>query len=207
LSAEGFATAAHGLWSGWTLDPLVVVGITLAGTAYYTGRQRGRRRQRDAWRGRCFAAGLVAVAVALLSPLDQVSNALASTHIVQHLLLVLVAALLAASTPSTALVRGTPAIVRRTVARWRVRTRLTRRNTGLLRHPGAVWLLHVGSLWFWHESVPYDLALEHDVVHALEHATFLLTAVLFWGLVVEAYRPGGMSPGFVVVLLFATAHA
>jgi putative membrane protein len=206
IAHPGQPPQPHDLWSDWSLDPLVVMGITLVGTAYHIGRQRGRRRPRDAWRDRCFAAGLVAVAVALLSPLDQMSNTLASAHMVQHLLLVLVAApLLAASTPSTALVRGTPAVVRRTIGRWRVRTGLTRRNTGLFRHPGAVWLLHVGSLWFWHASVPYDVALEHDLVHALEHATFLLTAVLFWGLVVYASRPGGLSPGFVVVLLFATA--
>lgn len=206
LAHPGQPPQPHDLWTGWVPDPLTLAALVLTFWAYSVGRACGRQRPGDAWRDRCFVGGLAAVAVALLSPLDAASNALASAHMVQHLLLMLVAApLLAFSAPGTALMRGTPAVVRRVAGTVRVRTRLTRRNTGILRRPGAVWQVHVGTLWFWHAATPYDAALERDLVHALEHALFLVTAVLFWALVRDARRPGGMSPGFGVILLFATA--
>jgi cytochrome c oxidase assembly factor CtaG len=148
----------------------------------------------------------VAVAVALVSPLDALSSALASGHMVQHVLLLLVAApLLALSAPSSALLRGSPLAVRRASGRWRRRLRLTRGNLRALRHPAAVWLLHVGTVWFWHAAVPYGAALESEFLHVLEHAGFLVTAVLFWRVVIGARGAGRVSYGFGVLLVFAMA--
>jgi cytochrome c oxidase assembly factor CtaG len=198
--------APHDLWSAWNLDPVVVLGLLLAIWMFRWGYVRGRTLPLDRRRARYFAGGLVALAVALVSPLDALSGALASAHMVQHLLLVLVAApLLAFSGAAATLVRGTPSTVRRSLGRWRGRLRLTRARTGALRHPATVWLLHVGALWFWHAAGPYGAALDHALVHALEHASFLITGVLFWNVVAASRRPGGMSPGFGVLLLFATA--
>ncbi|WP_233512370.1 cytochrome c oxidase assembly protein [Micromonospora deserti] len=180
-------------------------GILLAAWVYRSGRSRSRPPADDR-RGRCFAGALAVLGIALLSPLETMSSALASAHMVQHLLLVLVAApLLAFSAPWAAVLRGTPLVVRRSAARWRRRLRLTRGNTRFLRLPGTVWLLHVGTLWFWHAAVPYGAALEHEIVHVLEHASFLITAVLFWTAIIGIRRTGGMSPGVGVLLVFATA--
>jgi putative membrane protein len=206
VAHAGQPPAPHDLWAAWNLDPLLVVGCLLAVWAYRRGQGGGRRREADRWRGRCFAVALLALGVALISPLDALSSALASAHMVQHMLLVLVAApLLALSAPSSALLRGSPLGVRRASGRWRRRLGLTRANLRALRHPATVWLLHVGTLWFWHAAVPYDAALDNQFLHVLEHASFLGTALLFWRVVIGTRSPERVPNGLGALLVFAMA--
>jgi putative membrane protein len=197
--------APHDLWGAWNLDPLLLAGLVLAAAAYRRGRAR-HRREGETLRASCFAGGLVVIAIALISPLDALSGALASAHMVQHVLLLLVAApLLALSAPSSTLVRGSPALVRRSGARWRRRLRLTRHNLRTLRHPATAWLLHVGTLWFWHAAMAYDAAIQSKLVHILEHSSFLFTGMLFWRVVIDTRNAGRVSHGLGVLLIFAMA--
>jgi putative membrane protein len=206
LAHPGQPPAPHDLWSAWNLHPVLLAGLLLAAWAYRRGRTGGPRRPVDTWRARCFAVALVAIGLALLSPLDALSSALASAHMVQHLLLILVAApLLALSAPSSAILRGSPLAVRRASGRWRRRLGLTHGNLGVLRHPAAVWLLQVGVLWFWHAAAPYDAALGSEPLHLLEHASFLVTAVLFWHVVIGVRGAARVSNGLGVLLVFAMA--
>jgi putative membrane protein len=196
----------HDLWRAWNLDAVVIAVGVLAVWAYRRGRTGGHGRAADAWRARWFAGALLALGVALLSPLDAVSGALASAHMVQHLLLVLVAApLLALAAPGSALLRGSPLGVRRAAGRWRRRLGLTRDRLRPLRHPATLWLLHVATLWFWHAAVPYDAALGNQLVHAAEHASFLVTAWLFWRVVIGARSPERVPDGLGVLLVFGMA--
>jgi putative membrane protein len=206
LAHPGQPPAPHDLWSAWNLDPVLLGGFLLAAWAYRRGQTGGPGRAADTWRARWFALALVALGVALLSPLDALSSALASAHMVQHLLLMLVAApLLALSAPSSAILRGCPLAVRRASGRWRRRLGLTHRNLAVLRHPAVVWLLQVGVLWFWHAAVPYDAALASEPLHLLEHASFLATAVLFWHVLISPRGRGQVSPGLGVLLVFGMA--
>jgi putative membrane protein len=206
LAHPGQPPAPHDLWSAWNLHPVLPGGFLLAGWAYRRGRTGGPRRPVDTWRARCFTAALVALVLALVSPLDALSSALASAHMVQHLLLLLVAApLLALSAPSSAILRGSPLAVRRASGRWRRRLGLTHGNLAVLRHPAAAWLLQVGVLWFWHAATPYDAALDNEFLHVLEHASFLVTAVLFWHTVIGVRGAARVSGGLGVLLVFAMA--
>jgi putative membrane protein len=206
LAHPGQPPAPHDLWGAWHLDPVLLLGLLLAAWAYRRGQASGPRRPADTWRARCFTLALTALGVALLSPLDALSSALASAHMVQHLLLVLVAApLLALSAPSSAILRGSPLAVRRAASRWRRRLGLTHRNLRALTHPAAAWLLHVAVLWFWHAAVPYDAALASRPLHLLEHASFLVTAALFWHVVAGARSAGRVSNGLGVLLVFGMA--
>ena len=199
--------APHDLWSAWNLDPVLVAALSATAWAYWRGAGGGRhRRPVEVWRHRCFAGAMVAVGLALLSPLDALSGALVSAHMVQHVLLALVAApLFALSAPVATLLRGSPAVVRQVSVTWRRRLRLTRGNTWLLRHPVTVWLLHVGALWFWHAAVPYQAAVAHHLVHVVEHASFLVTGVVFWRVVVGGREADRISHGSGVLLVFAMA--
>jgi putative membrane protein len=206
LAHPGQPPAPHDLWSAWDLHPVLLGGLLLAAWTYHRGQSRGPKRPADRWRARCFTAALVALGLALLSPLDGLSSALASAHMVQHLLLLVVAApLLALSAPSSAILRGSPLAVRRASGRWRRRLGLTHGNLGVLRHPAAVWLLSVGVLWFWHAAGPYDAALDSEPLHLLEHVSFLVTAVLFWHVVVGVRGTARVSDGLGVLLVFAMA--
>ena len=203
LAHQGLPLAPHDLWGAWSLDPLVVLGLALAGLAYLRGRTPGHR-EGDVRRARCFAAALGAIAVALVSPLDAMAGALASAHMVQHVLLLLVAApLLALAAPSSAILRGCPLAVRRAAGRWRRRLGLTHDRLRGLGHPVTVWLLHTATIWLWHAAVLYDAALDNELVHAIEHATFLVTAVLFWRVVLGARTAGRVPAGLGALLVFA----
>jgi putative membrane protein len=204
IAHAGQPLEPHDLWRAWNFDVPLLVSVALALWAYGRGRVHGPRRECDAWRARCFTGALAVVVVALVSPLDALSGALASAHMVQHVLLLLVAVpLLALSSPAAVLLQGAPPRVRQATGRWRRQFRLTRANLRPLRHPAAVWALHVATIWFWHAAVPYDAALDNHLLHIGEHASFLVTGLLFWRVVLGAR--GTVSNGLGVLLVFTMA--
>lgn len=200
------------LWGRWALDPLVLFTVAAAGAAYATGYRHLRRtagpgRVVSPAQGWSFAAGLVLVLVALVSPLDALSEALFSAHMGQHLLLGLLAPLL--------LVAGAPV----TVTAWALapdrRRRWLhagRRALGPL-HTGrsSVGLalvaigLHTVAWWAWHLPSLYDAAVDHSWVHVLEHETLLASGLLFWWVIV-AVRWRERS-GVAVLYLFVAGLA
>jgi putative membrane protein len=205
LAHAGRSLAPHDLWGSWSAEPMVLVGVAVAALLYHRGRRAGpaTRVDRRAW---CFVGGLVAVVVALVSPLDALSGALASAHMVQHVILVSVAApLLAVSAPGVTLLRGAPLAVRRATGRWRRRLGLRPPVVHALANPVTAWLLHAGVLWLWHAAVLYEAALAQPVVHAVEHGTFLASALLFWRVVAGARGPGRATAGIGVLLVFGMA--
>lgn len=204
LAHAGQPVAPHDVWGAWNADVPLLVGLGLALWLYRRGRSTGPRRDANAWRARCFAGALAVAGVALISPLDALSDALASAHMVQHVLLLLVSApLLALSSPGTTLARGTPPALRRAMGRWRRQFRLTPARLRPLRSPAAVWALHVATLWFWHASVPYGAALDNHLLHAVEHASYLATGFWFWQVVLGAR--GAVSNGLGILLVFTMA--
>ena len=74
LAHAGHPPTPHDIWGAWNADPVLLVGLALAGWAYGRGAA-GRSGEVGAWRKRCFAGAMVAVAVALVSPLDALSGA------------------------------------------------------------------------------------------------------------------------------------
>ena len=143
------------------------VTLVLAGAIYI----RGVRRRRGRWpRRRCLAAAGAALAIvgALLSPLDRLAAESLTAHMVQHTLLILVAA------PMLALARPFP-VLSSAIApmRWP-------RGLAFLPGPGVACVLHGIALWVWHLPGPYDLTLSSAPAHAIAHLTLLGTAVLLW---------------------------
>lgn len=205
LAHQAGVPTAHDLWIRWNVDPLILFGLGLAAWTYYRGaRRRGRRN--DAWRSRCFYAALVTLGVALLSPLDVLAHELASAHMVQHVLLVVVAApLVAASAPFTTMLAGAPSSILRGVGRTRRRLRFATNALETLRRPAVAWLLTAGTLWFWHASGPYEAAVEHDAIHALEHGSFIVTGVLFWSAIVHVRHSSRTPYGYGALLVFTMA--
>jgi putative membrane protein len=167
---------------------LPVVSVMLVGVLYAHGVWRpGRRRLREQvlgrWRVAGFLGGITVVAVALAPPMHRAADLSLAGHMIQHLLLIAVAApALAFGRPTFVLgAAGSPlrAVVRRAAP-------LARR---ILERPLLVWILHVGVLWLWHLPGPYALALVDPVVHALAHVTLLASSVTFWLVVTEPGAP------------------
>lgn len=201
LAHAGAPPAPHDLWSAWSLDPIVLAAVALAWWLFRRGiRSAGRHGvTRQSW----FTWGLIAAALAVLSPVDAMGSALASAHMVQHLLLIMVAAPgLAQARPGQTLLLGLPRGARKRLGGVRRRLRLTPATIQRISHPGMVWLVFAAGLWFWHLPGPYDAAVDSDLVHAVEHATFIAVALLFWATILNT--PARLQ-GLAVLGVFAAA--
>ena len=216
LAHAGQPIAPHDLWGAWTLDPsllalLVATVLVYAHTVRGLWRTGGRGAGISERAVALFAAGILALVIALVSPLDALSESLFSAHMVQHLLLALVAApLLLLGRVHLGILPVLPVGWRRRGARAIART--------LRRHPATAVVtavgLHIGTLLAWHLPVLYDAAVQDPLLHVTEHATLLLTALGFWT-VMGAARPrpvavAGLAAfvaSLVSVLLAATMTA
>jgi putative membrane protein len=202
------APEPHDLWSAWTWSPTVLAGLAAGAWIYARGiralwARAGHGRVVNGWRAASYFAGLAAVFVALVSPVDALGDALFSMHMTQHLLLIMVAApLIVLGDPVTVTLWAFPLRWRRRIGLAFSRPRWLRRAWGALTLAPIAWAIHVVTLWLWHAPVFYEMALQSEAVHEFEHATFFVTALLFWWLL---FAPHGrrLSIGAKVAYLFA----
>ncbi len=173
----------------WSLPPEVVAGMLLAAGLYMWGARRvADAHPRHPWpwaRLVCFLFGLGAVYLALGSPVERYDTTLFWVHMVQHLLLISVAApLLMLGAPVTLAVRAASPRWRRRILRllrsWPVR---------VLTFPVVTWGLYAAVLWGTHFTPIFDAAVRDPALHQGEHALYLLAACLWWWPVV------GLDPG------------
>ncbi len=170
----------------WNFEPTVVAGLALAMVLYAVGWMRLRRRAGDTadlppWRAWCFAAALGAVALALLSPIDALSEVLLSMHMVEHLLLVEVAApLLLLGAPLLPLLWALPRSAREGAGSLFVNRRALGHVFGALSYPLAAVTIYLAVLAIWHVPALYDAAQGRTAVHDMEHTIFLGSALLYW---------------------------
>jgi cytochrome c oxidase assembly factor CtaG len=168
----------------WNLRPEVILPLLMAAGLYSVGCWRlSRRASTPIARTRVGFAlgGLLAIALALVSPLDRHADRLFVAHMVQHMLLIAVAApalLLADPFPIVVWALPRPARVR--AGRWLRRASPFGRVWGSLTAMGVTWIGYALVLWGWHVPVAYDAALSDRLVHDVEHVTFFIGAVLFW---------------------------
>jgi putative membrane protein len=188
----------------WTGGPalLWVLGAALL---YRLGGRGTPARRGDGWRAAAFGGGLLAVVVALDSPLDDYADQLFWAHMTQHLLLIGVAApLLALARPWARMWRGLPLAFRRDVAGALAgpAARPARRAAAFAGGAVVSWLLFNLTFLTWHLPGLYDATLRLEFVHALEHLSFFATALLFWTRVVPSapWRSPLGEPGKLVYL-------
>ena len=177
--------------TSWTIAPAVLVSVAVYAYVYGVRWRHVRRDNgpRNAGLGRLalWLTGLTLVLVALVSPVDRISEQLASAHMVQHLVL-------ADLVPITLILAFTKVLLRpvtRTVHD-------IEKRAGWLAHPVAGVVAYVGFMWLWHVPAMYDAALNHSGVHVLEHLTFAFSGSLYWWHLISPIRSrlrlGGMAP-------------
>ncbi len=197
------------LWRWWTFSPDVVVPILLATFLYIVGatRLRRRSRRRAALRTRavvCYAAGTLALIAALVSPIAALGTRLLSAHMLQHVLLMLVAApLLVLGRPLVAMPWALPRGARRGLGHELARPAV-RRSWRVFSNPYLVWVMHAAAIWLWHAPPLYQATLQSSLVHALQHMSFFGTALLFWWSAFE-FGQHRSRAGTGVLYLFTTA--
>lgn len=162
----------------WSWQPAILIGLgaVAAGYAYFfyylrrQGQLEALMQQGLVKRGQpwYFALGLATLLIALISPIDVLSNVLFLMHMTQHVLLVMVAAPL--------ILLGLPAaLVKPLIQNDRLKDLLT-----WLTNPITAFGLYNLTLVVWHLPVLYEATLHNDTIHDLEHALFFYTALLSW---------------------------
>jgi putative copper resistance protein D len=191
----------------WPLDPLLIAGLVVSGTIYLRADRRVRTRRKGVLprtRPLWFVCGLVVILVSLQGPLDARAGTSFTAHMVQHLLLTMIAApLLVLGAPvALALLASARATRRRLVSVLRSRPARVATN------PVFAWALFVVVLWGTHFTELYSIALQDNAVHALEHLLYLVAAVLFWIPVVGVDpSPSRLSHPARILYLFLTMPA
>ncbi|MGH7334392.1 MAG: cytochrome c oxidase assembly protein [Candidatus Rokuibacteriota bacterium] len=191
------------------LEILFPLGIALAlyATGWWRLRRRAPRRARLCGLG-YYLAGVGAVGVALLSPLDSLAERSFLVHMLQHLLLINVAApALLRANPLPTLLWGLPKTLRTRVGRLLAPGRWLRLVWRALTGMPAAGLTYALTLWLWHLPIAYDAALTNRLLHDLEHVAFLGAGALFWWpLIRPAPRfRAGAGPAVRVAYLVVTA--
>ncbi len=179
---------------------LLIYGIGLARLWRSAGYGHGIRPREAA----AFACGWIVMLVALSPALDELSDTWLVAHMLQHELLMVVAApLIAVSAPLIAVLWAIPAGHQAAGAPSVRRPSITSLWTALTA-PASAFLLHAVALWVWHIPALYDYALEPEGIHAVQHLCFFGSAALFWwGIAHGRHRRRGY--GAAVVFVFATA--
>ena len=181
----------------WRLE--VIIPLLILGYLYAVGWWRLRKRTADfrrarqtphqpltaTWRLISYETGLVLVALSLLSPIDSLGQQLFFMHMIQHLLLIMIAPpLLLIANPMPVLLWGLP-------DKWRLkaghalgyalhRDSQIRQILRTLTAPGIIWLVWVIALFGWHDPNMYNAALRYEFIHDLEHLSFFIASMLFW---------------------------
>lgn len=194
-------------WDGWGSEPWVVASLAAAAIFYAVGlwrlwRRAGRGRGISPAQAGRFAAGWAVLALALASPIDALGGALFSAHMAQHELLMVVAApLLVAARPLEAWAWSLAPRWRRLAGRL-FRTSPWRAGWRAATTPLGAWLIHAVVLWAWHVPALFAAALAHEGLHALQHASFLASALLFWWSVLgQPVRPAAaLASAFTTML-------
>lgn len=191
-------------WNPWPSLTLAASAVMYASGAWRLTRRPAGIRALQRHQVVAFAGGWLVAALALISPIDTVSELLLSVHMSQHMLLILIAApLLVLGRPGFTMLWALP-------ASWRIRVGHVSHGAFIrpvwraVTHPLVAFVAHAIAIWTWHVPLLYDAAVAHDGIHFVEHITFVFTAGLFWWALIEG-RYGRAGYGVSVFYVFATA--
>ena len=165
----------------WSFEPSVLIGVAALAILYLLAWRRGRAtgspHRPGFGRLALFAAGLLLILAALVSPLDDLGDQLLVMHMIQHILLLDIAPIL--------LILGLSKVLLRPVTR-----RLTsiERRAGYLAHPAFAAFAYIAIMWAWHVPAMYDEALRNTTVHAFEHLCFFTVGALYWWHILSPIR-------------------
>jgi putative membrane protein len=206
---DGQLLAPHDLWGAWSFEPWVMIGLALTGWLYLTGlralwRSAGPGHGIRRWEAAAFAGGWMVLLLALVSPLHRLGGVLFSAHMAQHeLLMVAAAPLLVLGRPVVPFVWTLPMRWRRAVGDWAASAPVGG-GWELLTLPLVAWTLHAIAIWLWHAPPLFEATLRSELIHTLQHLSFLGTGLLFWWALLRG-RTGRLGRPAAVLYLFTTS--
>jgi len=198
-------TTVADLFTQWDIPWLVTSELAVTGLIYVRGFRRIRRTrpaQFPAWRLWTFLGGLLALFVAVSSPLDTFSESLLFMHMAQHFVLMSIAPpLIIFGAPVVPMLRGLPRRVIRLLRPLFV-TRALPAAGRFLTRPRVAWLAMAVSYVVWHVPSAYEFALSSENWHNCEHACFFFSNLLFWWPIIRPWPTrASFSPWLLVPYL------
>lgn len=199
----GMPLDGHTQLNPWQVDPIAVPLLLITAWVYWRGCQRFRTRAATFRQQQYyFWIGWIALVIALASPLDPMGEYLFSAHMVQHELMMLVAApLLALSQPASTLLRGMVVPLGRAFGKL-ARNKTARSIWNRISSPVTAWFIYAIGLWAWHLPSFFNAGLQNNWAHALQHISFLCAALVFW---FALFRSVHKSTSAAALYLFTTA--
>jgi putative membrane protein len=183
-----------GVFAPLEMAPLLLAAVLYAKRA---STLAGRGRPVPLWRQACFAAGLLMIVAALISPIGHISEELVIAHMVEHLMIGDLASLL--------LVLGLTGPLLQPVLAIKLFDRLR-----ILAHPLLAFPLWLANFYLWHVPALYDAAYGGAALHAVEHTTFIFFGCLMWmpvfgPLPTPQWFTAGWKVGYVIAVRFSGA--
>jgi cytochrome c oxidase assembly factor CtaG len=187
----------------WSIPPVATFALLLTAVAYLRGwvsLRRAGSTELPPWRAITFLAGLLSLWIALASPLDTFSGFVLTAHMLQHMLLMMVAPpLILLGAPLIPIVRGLPRFAAREFAGPFLNWPLANRIGTALTNPVFALILMGVVTFAWHTPRLYELALGSSSWHEVEHACFFLTSIIFWWPVVQPWPSRAQWPRWAMV--------
>jgi cytochrome c oxidase assembly factor CtaG len=188
----------------WSIPVPVTLALVVTSALYALGWWRLRRAEGGATGAghlAAFGGGMLALWIAVGSPLEAFDEDLLSAHMAQHLLLMAVAPpLLLLGAPVQPILLGLPRVVVADALGPLLRLRPVKSVGHTLSSPWLCWLAGTATLILWHLPGPFEFALRNDFWHDVEHLSFFATSLMFWWPVVEPRPSVGRWPRWTVPL-------
>jgi putative membrane protein len=179
------------LITDWDIPPVTSLALAVVAIVYSIGWNRARKTrlaELPRWRLVAFLAGIVAIFLAISSPLDTLSESLLFMHMAQHFVLMSVAPpLIVLGAPVVPLLRGLPRPMIRACLGPLFGSRAVRSLFRVVMLPSISWMAMNAAYVGWHVPAAYDFALQSEAWHNVEHACFLFTSILFWWPVIRPW--------------------
>ena len=187
----------------WQIRPVLMTAAALACIVYIRGFLKLRRQMAarfPTWRLAAFIGGQATLIVAVASPLDAFSSLLLQVHMIQHLMLMLIAPpLILMGAPAIPMLRGLPASFAQQSLGPFLKWPALRRFWNWLVHPVTAFVAFSVATWTWHIPAPYQFALRSPGWHQVEHICFFVSALLFWFPVVQPWPAKSVWPRWAMV--------
>jgi cytochrome c oxidase assembly factor CtaG len=202
-------SVAEAVLTSWSFPPWITALNLLTVLLYIRGwsaLHRAMPGRFTVYRLMSLVSGIATLQIALASPIDAFDPFLLTDHMLQHMLLMMIVPpLVLLGDPVIPLLQGLPRWATRNVVGPVLRSRAFAALTRLLTYPPVSLLVVSAAMIGWHLPVPYELALRSPGWHEVEHASFLMSSLIFWWPVVQPWpgRPRWNTWMLPVYLLLA----
>lgn len=171
----------------WVWDPTLIFFLVLA-WLYVRGLKKFKKKPVAPWQKVSFATGIFIQLLALNPWSDQLASELFFVHMIQHLMIILLAVpMILAGAPFFVIIRFLPLFVKRYLYWPLLKSSLIQLVHKTLSTPLISLVIFNLNFWFWHQPRWYNLALYHDFYHLLEHSMMAITSLYLWRHIIDPH--------------------